>query len=205
MDFVAHESFLTALSEFFRRAMNGEWMESDTRMVKLPEDRPATFALYLNLVYTGRFVTARKSKEELATLDFDDFDRYVQDEYYDMFDLYVLAEKLQDVKAKNAALAAVIDVSELRASNKAWSVPTFNLASRVYEGTPKGNPARRLITDMCSLLTLAYIFESHKVNTWHNDLEADMVNALDNSRPTKKGWSGNVVARKGAGAYMEEV
>jgi len=45
-DFVAHESFLTSRSEFFCRAMNGSWEEAESRMVKLPEDKPAIFAIY---------------------------------------------------------------------------------------------------------------------------------------------------------------
>jgi hypothetical protein len=55
---VAHESFLTMRSEFFRRAMNGAWEEADTRVVKLPEDDPDIFALYINYVYTAQLAIA---------------------------------------------------------------------------------------------------------------------------------------------------
>ncbi|CAN9097586.1 unnamed protein product [Alternaria sp. RS040] len=32
-DFIAHEAFLTSRSEFFRRAMNGNWKEAKTRII----------------------------------------------------------------------------------------------------------------------------------------------------------------------------
>jgi hypothetical protein len=49
-DFFAHEWFLTARSEIFRRAMNGNWSESESRVVNLPEDSSHIFTLYINYV-----------------------------------------------------------------------------------------------------------------------------------------------------------
>ncbi|KAH7085601.1 hypothetical protein BKA63DRAFT_21189 [Paraphoma chrysanthemicola] len=98
-DFTAHESFLIARSEFFHCAMKGRWEESNTRVIKFPDDQYTIFALYLNFVYTGQLVTMRKSEEERS--DFISKDMW--DEYDDLFRLYILAEKLQDVTTKNAA------------------------------------------------------------------------------------------------------
>jgi hypothetical protein len=204
-DFTAHESFLTARSEFFRRAMNGKWAESDTRMVKLPDDEPETFTIYLNLVYTGQLVTMRKSKEELATMDIGPFMRETENEYCDLFDLYVLAEKLQDVLAKNAAITAAIDVSIMESADASCTVPSFAAVNSVYEGTPEGSPARRVVADLYSTLPLHCIFTRLQSNLWHKDLVADVLKILEVTRPIRKGSDGNVAARKGAKAYQEIV
>jgi hypothetical protein len=55
--FVAHEGIICARSEFFRRAMNGNWTESNEKLVKLHEDDPRAFGVYLNHVYTGQLPT----------------------------------------------------------------------------------------------------------------------------------------------------
>lgn len=36
--FSMHESIICARSEFFRRAMTGDWLEKEQRLIKLPED-----------------------------------------------------------------------------------------------------------------------------------------------------------------------
>jgi len=56
---MVHESFLTSRSEFFRRALNGNWQEAETRVIKLPDDDPEIVALYINFVYTGQLSTAK--------------------------------------------------------------------------------------------------------------------------------------------------
>jgi hypothetical protein len=48
--FAAHESFLTSRSEFFRRAMNGNWKEAETRIINLLDDEGKIFARYINYV-----------------------------------------------------------------------------------------------------------------------------------------------------------
>jgi hypothetical protein len=68
-DFIIHESFLTSRSEFLRRALNGNWAESDTRIVKLSEDDPHIFALYLDYVFNGQLATMGKTPEEFDTLE----------------------------------------------------------------------------------------------------------------------------------------
>ncbi|KAI4697602.1 uncharacterized protein J4E84_000734 [Alternaria hordeiaustralica] len=68
-DFIAHESSLTSRSEFFRRAMNGNWQEADTRVINFPDDEPDTFALYISYVYIGGLSVISKTAQELRMLD----------------------------------------------------------------------------------------------------------------------------------------
>ncbi|KAF2242120.1 hypothetical protein BU26DRAFT_166598 [Trematosphaeria pertusa] len=49
--FGAHKDKIIGRSEFFARALNGSWKESDDNLVNLPEDKPHVFELYLQLLY----------------------------------------------------------------------------------------------------------------------------------------------------------
>jgi len=197
-DFIAHESFLTSRSEFFRRAMNGKWAEADSRAVKLPDDKPETFALYLNFVYTGQLITMRKSAEELAILTEDTFVDYIVDEFDDIFRLYVLAEKLQDASAKNAAITAAVEVAQLKSVAKKCTVPSLSTANHVYEGTPEGSPARRFLADMWGTLSLSCILRILQGQNMHKDFVADLGKVLDQTCTRD-------YPQHGAQAYMEEV
>ncbi|CAO2656037.1 Nn.00g048400.m01.CDS01 [Neocucurbitaria sp. VM-36] len=95
-DFWVHQKILTSRSEFFKRATNGQWLESDERLITLPEDRPDVFRLYLNLLYTRQVAT--KSWRTLCQV-------------------YVLAEKLQDASAKNS----VIDAMHVNLISLGWA------------------------------------------------------------------------------------
>jgi hypothetical protein len=80
-----HEALFTSRSEFLQRATSRDNQETDVRMlaVTLPDDDPNTFHLYLNLVYANQLVT-KGTKQWLK-----------------LCQLYVLAEKLQDITSKN--------------------------------------------------------------------------------------------------------
>jgi hypothetical protein len=52
-DFLLHQATMCKRSEFFNRALNGNWSEKKDRLVKLPEDDTKIFSLYVNLIYTG--------------------------------------------------------------------------------------------------------------------------------------------------------
>jgi hypothetical protein len=185
-EFMAHESFLTTRSEFFRRAMNGNWTESD-------------------YAYTGQLNTMRNSVEELWSLAFDKFERQVECEYRSLLQLYVLAEKLQDVLAKNDILIAVVDVSQMRSAEMMSAVPRLTTASVLYEGTPYTSPARRLVTDMCSTLPVATIFHYLHFTKIHSDFVEDLAEAVQKMRPLKKSLGAYATKSNAAEAYMEKV
>jgi hypothetical protein len=204
-DFIAHESFLTSRSEFFRRAMNGNWTEAESRVVVLSEDEPAIFAIYLNLVYTGQLVTMRKTEEELASSERQVFINQLTSEYRDIFRVYVLAEKLQDKGAKNAALAAAVSVTGLRNSVNNWLVPTAEIVNLVYKGTPEGSPGRRLVIDMYGMLPFRSLFSDINSIPFRRDVLDDLVEILNKSHQKKEGYEGRWFAKdKNQKLYLEE-
>jgi hypothetical protein len=205
VDFGTHESFLTSRSDFFRRAMNGNWTEADTRVVKLPEDDPNVFGLYLDYVYTGQLTTMEKTPAELAALEPIDFDHQIYQEYEEVFRLFVLAKKLQDVATKNAALAAAIAISQSQSREGSCTAPSKRSVHIVYVGTPAGSLARRLVADMWSTLSIRAILIRFQGPRVHNDFLEDLAKATEEKRPLPEESKGNTAVKKGVQAYLEEV
>jgi hypothetical protein len=122
-----------------------------------------------------------------------------------LLQLYVLAEKLQDVLAKNDILIAVVDVSQMRSAEMMSAVPRLTTASVLYEGTPYTSPARRLVTDMCSTLPVATIFHYLHFTKIHSDFVEDLAEAVQKMRPLKKSLGAYATKSNAAEAYMEKV
>lgn len=126
---------ITSRSPFFKKAISGEWQESADRHVKLPEDEPAIFKIYLHFLYTGELA--------LLPVGFE-----VSEEHTKLAKLYVLAEKLQDGEAKRTVLQTFLLSSRVGGLfSKPYALGP-ELVHIVYEGTPQGSPMRRLIVDL---------------------------------------------------------
>jgi hypothetical protein len=76
--------------------MNGRWKESEDGIVRLPEDDPQVFDIYVQSLYLGH--VSQFNGQDADGLD-----------YGMLADLYAIAQKLQDVKAKNTASRAIYD------------------------------------------------------------------------------------------------
>lgn len=145
--FAAHESFLRGRSDFFCAALSGDrWEETQTRTIKLEVEDPRIFGMYLNHVYTGQIDTVRTELDDPPAMDAAEYKSAMQEEYADLFELYVLGEKLLDVSVKITALAAVFKRAEARHNGFRCS-PSAEHLSAVYTGTPVGSPCRRLLID----------------------------------------------------------
>ncbi|CAN9100853.1 unnamed protein product [Alternaria alternata] len=198
-DFIAHESFLTSRSEFFRRAMNGNWKEAETRVIDLPDDTAKTFACYINYVYTGQLPTSSKTTSELKKLTMDEFQCHVVDQYRIIFDVFVLCEKLQDVTTKNAMMEAALATTKLIGIDGLWLTPQVTVVNAVYNGTPAGSSARRFVTDSWTALPIEFIFSCFR--KLHQEFVEDLGKSLQNTRKPAE----NIPVRKGVAAYQEEI
>lgn len=120
--FSIHEPILTKRSEFFAKAMCKDWEEAEEKTVKLAEDEPETLALYMQLVYTGKIPAFNKASDRV-TYDVDDGQPSCAEpelgceEYESLVLLYVLAEKLQDIKTKNLAVDAIASQASHQSEN----------------------------------------------------------------------------------------
>jgi hypothetical protein len=129
-DFIAHESFLTSRSEFFRRAINGNWKASETRIVNLPDDKAHIFAHYIEFVYTGQLPITSKTIAELEDLTSKEFADYITEQYAAVFDVFVLGEKLQDLSTKNSMMQGALDVVKLSTHDHRSRAPTPHVVRR---------------------------------------------------------------------------
>ncbi|PSN62365.1 hypothetical protein BS50DRAFT_452829, partial [Corynespora cassiicola Philippines] len=110
-DFCAHQSILTARSEFFRRALNGPWKESQMRAITLSDESAEAFGLYLHGIYTNQFAVRAGNLESIRTVGRDHYIAEIYLEYQLLFEIYVLADFLQDLKAKNSLMEAIFEVA----------------------------------------------------------------------------------------------
>ncbi|KAJ4309787.1 hypothetical protein N0V94_008765 [Neodidymelliopsis sp. IMI 364377] len=196
--FLVHESFLTTRSEFFKRAMNGRWIESATRTISLVDDDPHTFALYLNHIYKNELSTMAKSKEELHALPSSQFSKHIHEEYMALFRLYVLAEKLQDVSARNEVIATIFWLAFIDRPNENVLIPRCSVVLLVYNGTPRGSFARSLVVDLWSGFPM---YNLEQVGpSLPKDFILDLAVAFSGMLSTKRQ---HPAKRKGVGAYLE--
>ncbi|KAH6637814.1 hypothetical protein C7974DRAFT_148983 [Boeremia exigua] len=136
--FVVHQSLLTGRSPFFDKALNGRWAEADERAVKLHEDEPTVFAVYVHLLYTDKIAV---SPTLFGTTTGD-----VDGERKILAKLYILAEKVQDVETKNKTMAALMGTLRDQVGGKRVSL-SLRFVQTIYNGTPNGSMARKLIVD----------------------------------------------------------
>lgn len=144
----------------------------------------------------------QKSEEELAALVEAEHKSYIGEEHSVLLQVYVLAEKLQDVQTKNHAIRAVLDLSDLHSANGIWATPSIDAVNMVYNGTTEASPARRLLVDLFSTIYISSILDLG--GDMHKDFRSELGKTLMKLRPLKKGAVENVAKKKGADAYLEK-
>lgn len=178
--FHVNEAFLTERSKFFKKAMNSKWLEGQTKVVRLVEDDPDIFEIYINLVYTGRLPIF----DNATTMR--NLPKMIEDGYSQLSHLYVLAEKLQDVKAKNSTVDAIIDIfhshiylgQEYRKKFKP-PIPSLESIRIMYNGTPSSQEylchGREILVALVAWYAAPAYFEK-KYN--HKDFPAEFLGDL---------------------------
>ncbi|KAF2122087.1 hypothetical protein BDV96DRAFT_640152 [Lophiotrema nucula] len=139
--FYVHQDLICASSEFFERALNGDWQEAEDKCVKLPDDEPKVFENYINWLYTGKIPIKCTTIPKGSRMS-----REVENEYTALCELFVFCEKLQDTKGKNASTKALYQgCLEERTGTLYFPLsPAINV---VYNGTPCTSPLRALLRD----------------------------------------------------------
>ncbi|RDI81260.1 hypothetical protein Vi05172_g8740 [Venturia inaequalis] len=118
--FIVHHALITASSDYFAKALNGEFKEKDG-IVRLEGQDPATFTLYVQCLYSGSAVTGVG--------------------YPSFLDQCILGNYIQDRGYKNALNDKLID--HVAKMNR---LPT-HLAQRAWESLPESSPFLTLLVD----------------------------------------------------------
>lgn len=132
-EFGVHEALIRSSSPFFEKALTGPWTEASQRLVKLPEDKPKAFSLYINWLYYRKI----PAYSEISTTDYDN-----------LFDAYILAEKLLDTQFHNAVINAVVERSQNTVTCVAPKFPASLAIHHAFNNTESSAPIRRLLVDM---------------------------------------------------------
>jgi hypothetical protein len=126
-----HEKVLSSSSEFFKRAVKAEWAESrpDPDSIDMSEHSLEDVKLYLHWLYERTLPLAH--------------DAHGIGTYRTLTNAYVFGEKVVDVQYKNCVLLSLI-----AAMKQIGSYPEYMAINTIYEKTPVGSPARRLMRDI---------------------------------------------------------
>jgi hypothetical protein len=144
---IIHKDVLCATSQFFKSAAKPEWSElrAEPHDLKLPIDQPAAdaFPVYQHWLYSGKLPISGEPVPQV---------------FESLAKAYALGEVLLDTRFRNDVIDTIIVTwNECRYS------PIGKPVAIIYEGTPPGSPARRLVSEMC-----AFMFHDHP--SWMNEL-----------------------------------
>ncbi|KAF2803317.1 uncharacterized protein BDZ99DRAFT_576220 [Mytilinidion resinicola] len=161
--FSVHDTPLRSHSKFFANALKGPWKESKERLVKLPEDDPELFSIYMHYIYCGTLAILAENMEA----DIKEF----CNQFATLAHLYVFAEKIQDTACKNNVIDAML--ASVRVKNK---LPPTRIVCIIYSGTAGPCSARKLLVDLCA----RWAKESYYKNPRQDKLPADfLVDVID--------------------------
>ncbi|KAL6709520.1 hypothetical protein ACN47E_001455 [Coniothyrium glycines] len=174
--FILNESIICARSEFFRRAMNGNWIEKDERIIKMPEDDAITFSNYVNLIYMGRLPTMPLEERHTSLT--------IAAEFKALAELYVLAERLCDHVTKNTVVDLFMAVLEQKTLDQQTYAPPIKAITTLYAGTSRGSLGRRLLADMWTAIPPEFRLEHQ--GELPQDFIVDVLIALRKDRSDTK-------------------
>jgi hypothetical protein len=149
-EMLVHANCISSNSEFFKTALKKEWLEGQTRTITLPVDDPKTLRHYLYFTYSGKLPTTHIAVPIAREL--------VRASTVDLARLYILGGRLLDDVVRKAVIEELIRIPQLTKT-----YPGQLAVSIIYEGTPEGDPARKLLVN-----TYAVNARSEWVHTGYN-------------------------------------
>jgi hypothetical protein len=136
LTFTVHEGLICASSAFFKAAMSHNWQESEKRTVRLEEDEPDLFGIYLNWLYC-RTLPTREHHWDYT-------------EIFQLAKAYVLGDRLQDGDFTDCVIDAFIETFKgmVRRSEKNRRYPSAWIITYIYDHTSESSVLRRLLVDI---------------------------------------------------------
>lgn len=134
---LAHKSYLSLNSNFFKAALKKEWVEGRTRTVKLPDEELNVIAQYLDYCHGKWLPTA--SKPSLGP---------AKGRVYEVLtELFALGERLLDSNIRNAIINEIIEFTTVHTLEGLY-YPGARAINNIYNCTTAASPARRLMVEL---------------------------------------------------------
>lgn len=133
--FSVNEKLLRASSIFFDKVFSNAWSETTSRGVKLPEESPLVFNIYLRWLNSGKLFAVPSSAEEPAR------DKAI--EYINLGKCFMLGDTIQDEGFKDCVCDAFLEYS---ADTNRYFVGSF--VELIYKQSTEGSPHRLICVDM---------------------------------------------------------
>jgi hypothetical protein len=136
---VAHDTYLTRDSDFFKAALKKEWSEGQTRTINLAEERPEAMAQYIGYAYSKRL-----SSEERVHTGIDDF----KHAYHLLAMLYVYGERFINPTIQTVVIKELFRLPTTKDTSGSLWHPSVKDINIIYRGTPETSAARRFLVDL---------------------------------------------------------
>ena len=139
--FFAHRDVLCDGSDFFKAACMGEWREVKDKTIRLSEQQPVAFRIYINWRYTAS-IDLWNGKYEQTTYKGSDGNTYPQSgpRYERLLSCYVLGDMLRDEKLCNALINSYFELREMTKST-----PQGSLVNQAFKRLPESSNLRLLM------------------------------------------------------------
>jgi hypothetical protein len=168
--YFVHESHIRSSSEFFDRAMNGDWKEKATRVIDLPEIDPSTFSVYVKWLYSGQFFIT--GADDLFLYN-DDAGNLHDEEWTKWSASYKLGSYLMDGDFRDALIDMAIE--KVREQEVYFY---NNLHNDIYAYSTQGSNHRKLALDVTLHSWTDSEFRLVAQNAHEVDFLTDLVAAL---------------------------
>jgi len=129
--FGVHQALLIKQPKFFRTALNGNWLESKTGIVELPEQSSGAFELYSGWLYWRKIPLENQRGEARENAQVEQ-----------LIHAYYLADMIEDVEFADAVIDKIIACIANRCH------PPVIHTNDVYLSLPPGSPLRQLFVDI---------------------------------------------------------
>ncbi|KAE9979957.1 hypothetical protein EG328_000602 [Venturia inaequalis] len=133
--YTVHETIIRAESPFFEAALSKEWKESEERVVRLPEQYPEAFDIYMRWIYSGKLIL-----EGRGLGPGDGYSKLA----YVLSTAYVLGDVLQDSDFKDAVTDGLFETMSVESEDQC--IPTCQVKF-LFGNTLRGAPICRLLVD----------------------------------------------------------
>ncbi|KAI4704423.1 hypothetical protein J4E81_001489 [Alternaria sp. BMP 2799] len=134
-DFTVHEDPIRASSAFFQTAFRHEWLESQERVVRLPECDATAFQIYTHWLYSGLLCAIPSGASSSNGVS------------SSLVSGYLLGDYLQDGNYRDTIMDALIEWNRTTDAAQRASFLT-SWTNTVYDKTREGNPLQKLLVDI---------------------------------------------------------